>query len=178
MPSAHRGLILYKRHLRSCPLKKNKLKPSVRRFRMDCECPIWIVGRTPSGEIVPRQSTGETELRRAEAVRDSILRQTKNDVVHGAAIAECVDQYLASRKDEMSERTLAQHRLVLDRLISCVFLGLSSVPITGSFLQPLSFGASALANGYLPIRGRQIRRQYALAQQESRRRQAVRRSFR
>ena len=119
MPSAHRGLVLYKRHLRSCPIRNAKLKPSTLRFRMDCDCPIWMVGRTPSGNIVPRQSTGETALPRAEAVRDAILREeTKTDPIHSVTIVECVNTYLASRKDELSEKTLGQHQLVLERLMA------------------------------------------------------------
>src|SRR5260370_6573359 len=98
MPSAHRGLVLFKRHLRSSPTSKSNLKASQRRFRMDCDCPVWMVGRTPTGDVVPRQSTGESDLRRAEAVRDSILRQTKSDPVHGVTIAECVTKSLASKK--------------------------------------------------------------------------------
>lgn len=117
MPNAHRGLVLYKRHLRSCPIRNAKLKPSTRRFRMDCDCPIWMVGRTPSGNIVPRQSTGEIDLRKAEAVRDAILREeTRSDPIHGLTIAQCVKKYLASRKDELSEKTFGHHQLVLDRL--------------------------------------------------------------
>jgi integrase/recombinase XerD len=94
------------------------LKPSTRRFRMDCACPIWLVGRTPSGDVVPRQSTGESDLRKAEAVCDSILREAKADPIHGVTITECVKAYLASRKDHISEKTLGQHRLVLDRLLT------------------------------------------------------------
>jgi hypothetical protein len=54
MSQANKTLILYKRHNPSCKVHKTRLARSARRFWMDCECPIWIVGRTPSGDIVPR----------------------------------------------------------------------------------------------------------------------------
>jgi Phage integrase SAM-like domain len=86
---------------------------------MDCDCPIWLVGRTPTGDIVPRQSTGEIDLRKAEAVRESILRVvTQADSVHGVTIAECAKTYLKSREDEIASKTLSQHQLLLDRLMT------------------------------------------------------------
>jgi integrase/recombinase XerD len=38
-------------------------------------------------------------------------------VAQGPTIAECVAKYLASRQHELSEKTIGQHRVVLDRLI-------------------------------------------------------------
>jgi len=65
-------LVLYKRHLQSCPIHKSRVPRSKRRFWMDCDCPIWIHGRTPTGDIVPRQSTQFSDLKRAEALRASL----------------------------------------------------------------------------------------------------------
>jgi len=91
-----------------------------RRFWMGCDCQIWIVGRMPSGDAVPRQPTGCTDLRKAEAVRAAHIahfaKQAKADAVHGPTVAECADKYLASRRHELGEKTIGQHRLLLDRL--------------------------------------------------------------
>jgi integrase/recombinase XerD len=87
---------------------------------MGCDCQIWIVGRTPTGDVVPRQATGCTEIKAAEAVRDALVaqaaREMKGDAVHGPTIAECSEKYLASRANELGDRTVRQHRRLLDSL--------------------------------------------------------------
>ncbi len=114
---ANEILVLYKRHNPSCLVHKTRLPIAARRFWMECTCPVWIVGRTPKGDIVPRQSTGFSDLKQAEAIRASLLAQAKDDSVHGPTIAECVEKYLTSRRHELSEKTIGQHRLVLNRLM-------------------------------------------------------------
>ena len=83
---------------------------------MECDCPIWIVGRTPRGDIVPRRSTGFSDLKQAEAVRASLIAQAKDETTHGPTIAECAERYVASRRHELGEKTIGQHRVLLDRL--------------------------------------------------------------
>ncbi|MGA7412521.1 MAG: tyrosine-type recombinase/integrase [Bryobacteraceae bacterium] len=87
---------------------------------MDCGCQIWIFGRTPTGEIFPRQATGCTGLKEAEALRESLIAQyakeAKRDTVYGPTIGECAQKYLASRRHELGEKTIGQHQLLLDRL--------------------------------------------------------------
>jgi len=68
---ATKSLILYKRHLPTCPVHKSRIPRAKRRFWMDCDCPIWIHGRTPTGDLVPRQSTRFSDLKKAEALRAS-----------------------------------------------------------------------------------------------------------
>lgn len=117
---AHRGLVLYKRHNSTCAVNRSKIPLAKRRFWMDCDCQIWIVGRLPTGERVPRQPTGCTDLKEAEAVRAAHIahfaKAAKADAVHGSTIAECAEKYLASRRHELGDKTLGQHKLVLDRL--------------------------------------------------------------
>ncbi len=118
---AHRGLVLYKRHNSTCVVNRSKIPSAKRRFWMDCDCQIWIVGRMPTGEIVPRQPTGCTDIKKAEAVRAAHIahfaKATKADAVHGRTIAECAEKYLASRRHELGDNTIGQHKLVLDRLM-------------------------------------------------------------
>lgn len=109
------ALVLYKRHTKSCSVHRSRVPIANRKFWWACFCPIWITGRTPDA-IVPRQSTGFSDLKQAEAFRSSLLATTSSNSVQGTSIAECIEVYLASRCDELSEKTLAQHRLVLDRL--------------------------------------------------------------
>jgi integrase len=68
---------------------------------------------------VPRQSTGLSDLKQAEAFRDSLLASHKpasGDSTTGPTVAECVEQYLVSREAELDTRTLSQHKLALGRL--------------------------------------------------------------
>jgi len=111
-----KSLVLYKRHLQNCPIHKSRVPRHKRRFWMDCECPIWIHGRTPDGDIVPRQSTQFSDLKRAEALRAALMKQVRADSITGPPISECVAKYLATREQDLDWRTLAQHRLALDRL--------------------------------------------------------------
>jgi integrase len=119
---ANFGLTLFKRHNPSCLVHKKKIAKELRKLWMECGCPIWVEGRTPGGDIVPRQSTGEVKLKRAEAVKAMLLTQSSpvetGSVDHGPTIADCVKRYLVSREAEIGEKTLGQHRLVLDRLIN------------------------------------------------------------
>jgi integrase len=92
---------------------------------MDCNCPIWIHGRTPTGDIVPRQSTQFSDLKRAEALRASLMAQVQMDSVTGPPLSECIEKYLATREQDLDPRTLNQHRLALARLQR--FLGAHNV---------------------------------------------------
>lgn len=65
---------------------------------------------------MPKQSTGFSDLKKAEALRDSLLVQVKGDDINGPAVAECMEKYIVSRERELDERTLGQHRLALERL--------------------------------------------------------------
>lgn len=113
---AIKSLVLYKRHLQNCRVHKSRVPRSKRRFWMDCDCPIWIHGRTPAGDIVPRQSTQFSDLKRAEALRASLMAQVQTDSVTGPPLSECIEKYLATREQDLDARTLNQHRLALERL--------------------------------------------------------------
>ncbi len=116
MSQANQTIVLYKRHNPTCKVHKSRLPFAARRFWMECDCPIWIVGRTPRGDIVPRQSTGFFHLKQAEAVRASLIAQAKDETTHGPTIVECAERYIASRRHELGEKTIGQHQLLLDRL--------------------------------------------------------------
>jgi integrase/recombinase XerD len=108
-------LTLYRRHTATCIVTKSKLSSRAKRSAMDCQCPIWIYGRT-ANSMVPRQSTGFTDLAQAEAMRAALMAQSKGEEVHGPRIEECIRKYLASHQHELGEKTLAQYRLHLGRL--------------------------------------------------------------
>ena len=109
------ALTLYRRHTASCPVGKSKISARAKRAAMGCDCPIWMYGRT-GNTLVPRQSTGFTDLPDAEAMRDALIAQSKNENVHGPQIGECIEKYLASRKHELGEKTYGQTKLLLGRL--------------------------------------------------------------
>jgi hypothetical protein len=75
-----------------------------------------IVGRTLRRDVVPRQSTGFSDLKHAEAVRASLIAQAKNETTHGPTIAECAERYVASSRHELGAKAISQHRLLLDCL--------------------------------------------------------------
>ena len=108
-------LVLYRRHTGSCAVAKSKISARAKRAAMGCNCPIWMYGRT-GNTLVPRQSTGFTDLADAEALREKLIAQAKNENVHGPRIEDCVSKYLASRKHELGEKTHGQHKLLLGRL--------------------------------------------------------------
>jgi site-specific recombinase XerD len=83
---------------------------------MECDCQIWIRGRTPAGDIVPRQTTGFSDVKQAEAMRDALVSQGRAEDVSGLPISECIEKYLRLREQDLDERTLSQHRLALERL--------------------------------------------------------------
>ncbi|MGB7762578.1 MAG: hypothetical protein WBL61_22280, partial [Bryobacteraceae bacterium] len=109
------SLILFKRHSANCAVNKSRIPKKKREFFMECDCQIWIRGRTPAGDIVPRQSTGFSDLKRAEAMRDAYIRQGRAESGSGLPVTECIERYLRLREQDLDERTLAQHRLALER---------------------------------------------------------------
>jgi integrase/recombinase XerD len=109
------SLALYRRHVKSCRVHKTKLQARAKRLFMDCECPIWMYGRTDNG-LVPRQSTGFTTFPEAEALRASLVAQSQTEVVRGPRIGDCITKYLVSRRHELSEKTYSHHDLLLSRL--------------------------------------------------------------
>ena len=112
------SLILFKRHSANCAVNKSRIPKKKREFFMECGCQIWIRGRTPAGDVVPRQSTGSSDLKQAEAMRDAYVRQGRAASGSGLPVVECVERYLRLREQDLDERTLAQHRLALERLRS------------------------------------------------------------
>ncbi len=117
MSQAYSTVILYKRHGKNCPVHKSRVPKKARKFFMDCACPIWMQGRSPSG-IVPRQTTGLSNLRDAEAVRASLFTQAQDEKTHGPRISECIEKYLTSRDHELGAKTSGQYGIVLKRLES------------------------------------------------------------
>jgi integrase/recombinase XerD len=109
------ALSLYRRHLASCVVNKSSISVAAKRLAMGCQCPIWMYGRV-GDSLVPRQSTGFTDLAEAEAMRDTLIAQSKSEMVHGFRIGECVQKYLASHKHELGEKTYGQYKLHLGRL--------------------------------------------------------------
>ncbi|MBS1853940.1 MAG: tyrosine-type recombinase/integrase [Acidobacteria bacterium] len=95
----------------------SRIPQANRKFWFECDCPFWIVGRTPSGDSVPRQTTGFSDPVKAEAFRAAILAEhSPLQPGDGVTVKECVAKYLLSRKQELDERTLYQHKLALERL--------------------------------------------------------------
>lgn len=108
-------LTLYRRHSADCPVLNLPLPAKAKRLYMDCECPLWMCGRTDTA-AVPRQSTGLTDLKAAEALRASLVADGKDQIVHGPRLAECAEKYLASREHGICLETSKHHRLLLSRL--------------------------------------------------------------
>jgi hypothetical protein len=122
-------VILYNRHSKTCPvLKMPDLAEDAKRYYMECDCPIRVVGRTPEGNLVPRQTTGTKTLEEAEAQVRAILAKSKTitkeeavkkqtDAITGPTVRECAERYLESRRHELSDKTIGQHELLLNRLV-------------------------------------------------------------
>jgi integrase/recombinase XerD len=108
-------LTLYRRHLKSCKVLKLKISARAKRLYIECECPIWMYGRTEK-VMVPRQSTGTSDLKVAEAQRLALIANGKDENVHGPTLDDCIERYLASRTHELHEKTLEHHQLLLSRL--------------------------------------------------------------
>jgi integrase len=114
-------LVLYKRHRGRCEVHKKRLSSDAKKYFWDCTCPIWITGTIPGTDIVvDRQSTGERDIRKAEAVRDAKIAehtaQVASDSITGPSLQSCVAEYLASRESEIVGRTYAGIERALDKL--------------------------------------------------------------
>ena len=110
-------LKLYRYHSADCKEKllAQGLPSSAHVEYKDCNCVIWIKGRTDTG-YTPRRSTGYRDWKMAEAYIRSLDAESKDTSVHGPTLANCVERYLDSRKAEMGRKAHNQYRLVLDWL--------------------------------------------------------------
>jgi len=108
-------LTLYRRHSERCPVHKLKVTPAAKRKYMDCDCPLWIYGNTETTHV-PRQSTGTNIIAVAEAQRQTLLKNGQDQKVHGPRVDDCIERFIASRKEELGEKTAASYRFQLDRL--------------------------------------------------------------
>src|ERR1035441_2832600 len=116
MSQATRALVLFKRHTKDCAVHKSRVPIDKQRFWMQCDCAIWIHGRTPNGSLVPRQSTGFSDLKRAEALRLSLLEEARDERAGIESLANCIDKYLASRRSQLGDKAYGQTKLLLTRL--------------------------------------------------------------
>jgi hypothetical protein len=101
-------LTLYRRHTKDCHVHKTRLSPRAKRRYMDCQCPLWMYGRTRDG-FVPRQSTGTRDLAVAEAQRQSLLAKRQDVVAHGPRIDDCVERFLESHRSKLGEKTAVSY---------------------------------------------------------------------
>ncbi len=109
------ALQIYRRHYIECHVHKLKLPARAKKYYTDCDCKIWLTGTTDT-QRYPRQATGLTDWKAAEAYVKSLVAKSKDVVVHGETIADCVKKFLDAHQENVSERVLGQHRLVLSRL--------------------------------------------------------------
>ena len=106
-------LTLYRRHTKDCHVHKTRLSSPAKRRYMDCQCPIWMYGRTRDA-FVPRQSTGTRDLALAEAQRQSLLKQGQHAVAHGQRIDDCVERFLESHQSKLGEKTAGAYHFQLE----------------------------------------------------------------
>jgi integrase/recombinase XerD len=106
-------LTLYRRHTAKCK-KALSLPPRVLRAYMDCECPIWIYGRTETG-LIPRQTTGTNALAVAQAVRDAEYRKGENETAHGPRLDESIEKFIAGRRSRIGDATTRHYKAELER---------------------------------------------------------------
>jgi integrase/recombinase XerD len=109
------ALRLYRRHIKTCTVHQSGTPARARRYYTDCECPIWITGTTDS-TIMPRQSTGLTDWKAAEALMASQVAGSKDAAIHGPRIDDCIRQYLSSRTHQLSHKTLRYYTAILGQL--------------------------------------------------------------
>jgi integrase/recombinase XerD len=109
-------LTIYRYHRADCKVHTLGLDGRTKRLYRDCDCVIWITGRTAKNELWERQSTKLRDWAAAEALRLRLDKEGQDDAVHGPTIGECVARYLEARGDGLNERVLRRYRLLLARL--------------------------------------------------------------
>jgi integrase len=116
------GLVYYKRHATTCPITRNRMTAAKRMLAFDCACPFWCRGRTPAGALVPRQSTGLTDLNEARKKGDRLCaentRQNAAPAVdsHGHTVADSIKRFVLAQEDEWGESTKSATTMNLNRL--------------------------------------------------------------
>jgi len=109
-------LTLYRRHTKSCKIPATNLSAQAKRLYRDCECPIWMYGRTETQDC-PRQSTKLTNWEEAEALRQRLMDRSGriNEPAADPTVRHCCEQFLKMKAHELGERTIGQYELLFGR---------------------------------------------------------------
>lgn len=107
-------LYLYRRHKPTCRVHGLKLSAEAVKFYTECDCPIWMTGKTDQKEY-PRQATGLRDWKAAEALLRSHQAESLDAALHGPTLSDCIRRYLDSRTD-LKGKALSHYQLVLGRL--------------------------------------------------------------
>jgi integrase len=111
-------LTLYRRHTEDC--KVNLITPPLsgkaKREYTACACLIWMTGSTDT-MVYPRKSTGYRDWDVAVAKMRSLDADSKDAVVHGPTIKDCIERYMAARVSEVKESTAQCDGYVLGVLL-------------------------------------------------------------
>jgi hypothetical protein len=111
-------LTLYRRHTKDCHVNKTRLAPRAKRRYMDCQCPIWMYGRTRDA-LVPRQSTGTRDLAVAEAQRRNVRvssSKAKTRSLMGRVLTIASSASSNRTNFKLGEKTAGAYRFQLERL--------------------------------------------------------------
>jgi len=108
-------LTLYRRHSLDCRVHTFKISPKAKREYSDCDCMIWITGKTDK-QLYPRQSTKLRDWKAAQAWLRTVEAQNKDTAVYGPTLENCIERYLDSRKNELGPKAATHTRLLLNRL--------------------------------------------------------------
>lgn len=109
---AHNSLVLFKRHTNSCAVHKLRMPAARRRYWMDCKCPVWVVGRTPDGKEVPRQSTYCTDAASASAYLTTRLNISIPETAEsGLRLDNCIARYIETKRPPEFSLTTYRHNV-------------------------------------------------------------------
>lgn len=119
MSTPVRDLVLYKRtHIPTCVVHTLKNVDPQTWWGCTDTCLIWIYGRLPNGEKLPRTTTGETDIKKAEAVRAAYKSSALAEVDHGKLIKTCTEKFMEFKKTAVSDRTNEYYQRALDLFVA------------------------------------------------------------
>ena len=104
-------LYSYKRHIATCPVDKSRIPRATRRNGHGLPLPdldVWA--HAAERASFPGKAPGSPTCKKAEAMRDALIAQSKSETVHGPKVSECIEKYLASRQHELGEKNIRPAR--------------------------------------------------------------------
>lgn len=108
------SLHYYRRHTPRCTAPPSSFN--------ECDCTIWVKGRTSTGEPVPRQTTKASDLTAAQRFGAELdaasLALRQKPAIHGLTVRDAAKEFMLSKRDMIADSTRDNYLTTLNNFVA------------------------------------------------------------